>query len=101
MRLADVQIHLGVVVPRVAAFLARGPELEFVALQLCRARVVMCRGEQDASVWTEEGASRLSQARRDSLGVAGGECHRIDLIEGVPRLTLALEDQAAAVVRPV
>src|SRR6185503_20264199 len=62
----------------------------------------MCRREQDlVAAGTEEGAGRLAVTRRDALGVAGRQVERVDLIEGVARLALALKDQPLAVGRPV
>jgi len=62
----------------------------------------MCRRKQDlVGAGTEEGAGRLAVARRDALGVAGRQVERVDLIERVARLALALKDQPPAVRRPV
>ena len=95
-------VHLRVVVPCVAAFLARGAEVEFVLLVLQRLGIEVRRAEHDlVAAGTEERARRLAHAGRDSLGVAGGEVEHEDLVERVGRVTLALEDQALAVGRPV
>src|SRR5436190_6860435 len=49
----------------------------------------------------EERTGRLSVARRDALGVAGRQVERVDLIERIARLTLALKHEPLAVGRPV
>ena len=50
---------------------------------------------------TEERAGRLAVAGRDARRVAGRHVQRVDLIEGIARLALALKDEPLAVRRPV
>ena len=102
LRVADVEVHLGVVVPRVAPLLAGGAELQLFVLQLLRARIVMRGGEEDvAGFGVEERAGGLARAGRDARDVAGGHVHHVDLVERIARLALALEHQPASVLRPV
>ena len=97
-----VDLHLRVVVPGVAAFLARGAERQLVVLLLLRRRIVVRRGEEDLiGAGTEEPARGLAQAGRDARGVAGRQVHHVLLVEGVARLALALQHQPLAVGRPV
>ena len=56
-------VHLGVVVPRVAAGLARGAELELLFLILQRLGIEMRRAEHDlAAAGPEERARRLARS---------------------------------------
>ena len=97
-----IDLELGVVVPRVAPLLARRAEVELVLLQLLRLRIVMRRRKQDLiGAGAEERAGRLAVAGRDALGVARGQVERVDLVEGIARLALALKDEPLAVRRPV
>ena len=67
-----VDVHLRVVVPRVAALFARCAERELFVLQLLRFRIGVRRGELDlVGARAEERARRLADAGRDALGVAG------------------------------
>ena len=68
-----VDLHLRVVVPGVAAFPARGAEVEFLLLQLDRTGVVVGRRVQDLrTVRANEGAGRLADSGRHLAGVSGG-----------------------------
>jgi hypothetical protein len=97
-----VDVHLGVVVPRIAALLPRGPEVELGLLQRLRCRVVVRGREQDLrAARPEERARRLAVAGRDALGFPDVQVEHVDLIERVAWLTLALEDEAVAIRRPV
>ena len=97
-----VDVHLRVVVPRVAALLARRAERELLVLVLLRLRIGVRRRELDlVAARTEERAGGLADAGRDPLGVAARQIEHVDLIERVARLALALEDQPLAVRRPV
>ena len=97
-----VDLHLGVVVPGVAALLARGAKRELVVLILLRLRIVVRRGEQNlVGAGAEEAARRLAQAGRDAGGVAGREVHHVHLIERIAGLPLALQHEPLAVRRPV
>src|SRR5439155_2049997 len=97
-----VDIHFRVVVPRVATLFARRAKRELLVLQLLRFRIRVRRRELDlVAAGTEERARRLAGARRDALRLAGAEVEHIDLIEGIPGLTLALKDEPLAVRRPV
>src|SRR5216684_875754 len=62
----------------------------------------MRRRELDlVAAGAEKCAGGLAQAGRNAFGVAGRQIEHVDLIEGVPRLALALTDEALAVGRPV
>ena len=77
-----VDVHLRVVVPRVAALLARGAERELLVLVLLRLRIVVRRRELDlVGARPEERAGGLADAGRDALGVAGRQIEHVDLIE--------------------
>ena len=99
----DVDVHLGVVVPGVAALLAGGAERVLLVLILLRFRIGVRGGELDVAVGAgpEERAGRLAQARRDPFRVAALEIERVDLVEGIAGLAFALEHEALAVGRPV
>src|ERR1700681_2396770 len=59
-------------------------------------------GEFDlVGTWPEECTGGLADARRDALGVAGGEIERVNLVERIARLALALEDEPLAVRGPI
>src|SRR5581483_3470576 len=95
-------VHLGVVVPRVAPLFSRRAERELVVLVLLRFRIRVRRRALDlVAAGPEERARRLADARRDASGFAGGEIQHVNLIERVARLALALEDEPFAVRRPV
>src|SRR5690606_15393214 len=101
-RIPHVDVHLRVVVPRVAAFLTRGAEGQLLGLQLRRPGIVMGGREQDvAGHGAEERACGLSGPRRYPLRVARGEVERIDLVERIARLPLALKHELAPVAGPV
>ena len=86
-------VHVGVVVPLVAALLAALPELDLLPLQLERTRVEVGRGEQDVPVLRgDERAGGLAVSRRHASDVAGFHREQVDLEEGVPRFPLRLED---------
>src|SRR5678816_3679280 len=58
--------------------------------------------EQDVSRrGVEERAGGLADTRGHARRVSSLHVHQIDLIEGISRLTLALEDQLRTVLRPV
>ena len=98
-----VDVHLRVVVPRVAPFFAGRAKRVFFVLQLLRLRVGVRGGELDVAILSrpEERARGLAKTRRDAFGVAAVEIERVDLIEGIAGLALALKDEALAVRRPV
>src|SRR5688572_21453446 len=99
---ADVELHLGVVVPRIPALLAGGAELQLVILQLLRAQVVMRRREENVTrLGVDEGAGRLAGSRRHARRVPAVHVHQIDLIERISGLALALENELLAILRPV
>src|SRR6185436_1042829 len=97
-----IDVHLRVVVPGVAAFLARGAKRVFVVLELFRLRIGVRRREFDlVGPRPEERAGRLADAGGDPPGLARRQVERIDLIEGIARLALTLKDQPAAIGGPV
>src|SRR5688572_12038359 len=62
----------------------------------------MRRGEEDvACLGVDKGTGRLAGSGRDTRRVPAVHVHQIDLIERVPGLALALEDELPAVLRPV
>ncbi len=102
LRGAHVQLHLRVVVPRIAPFLAAGAELQLLVLQLLRVRIVMGGREQDVvGRRVDERARGLASAGRDPGRAAAGQVEAVNLIEGIARLALALEHQRLAVGGPV
>src|SRR6185295_3810997 len=97
-----VDVHLRVVVPRIAALFARRAEGELLVLQLLRLRIGVRRCELElVAVGTEERACGLADARRDAFGLAAPEIEDVNLIEGIARLALALKHDPLAVRRPV
>ncbi len=100
--LIRVDLHLRVVVPRVAPFLARGAERDLVVLLLLRGGIVVRRGEHDlVAARTEEAAGGLAHAGRDARRLAGGQVHHVLLIERIARFAFALQHEACAIGRPV
>src|SRR5262245_39769597 len=49
----------------------------------------------------DERARRLAEAGRDAFDVARAKVERVDLIERIPRLALALEDESLPIGGPV
>src|SRR5207247_5141348 len=87
---------------RVPALFAGCAERELLVLPLLRLRIPVGGGEFNlVAAGTKERAGRFAQTGRDALAVAGREIERVDLIEGITRLALALKDEALAVGRPV
>ena len=100
--MVHVDLHLLVVVPRVAALLSGSAEVELFFLKLLGARVVMGRREHDVHrVVLVERARRLAVPGRDPAHVAGHQVEIVDLVERVSRLALALEDHPGAVGREI
>ena len=91
-------VHVGVVVPLVAALLAALPELDLLPLQVERTRVEVGRGEQDVPVLPrDERAGGLAVTRRNPAHVPGLHREQVDLEEGVSRFPLRLEDHLPTV----
>src|SRR5205814_3701573 len=97
-----INVHFGVVIPRVPPLLARSTERELCLLQRLRFRIGVRRRELDlVAARAEERARRLADAGRDAFALAAREIEDVDLIERILRLALALEHEALAVGRPV
>src|SRR5262249_14447651 len=97
-----VDIHLGVVVPRVPSLFPGGSEGEFVVLILLRLRIVMRRRKENlVAAGTEKRTRRLSKPRGNPLHIPARQIERVDLIERVAWFALALEHEPLAVRRPV
>src|SRR5688572_11358903 len=63
---------------------------------------MMSGGEQHVTrLRVDERAGCLADPWRDARDVSARHVHQIDLIEGIARLTLALEHELTAVLRPV
>ena len=91
-------VHVLVVVPVVAALLARSAELALFTLPGLRLGIEMRRREQHAiRSRTEERAGGLADAGRNTVGVPGGEIEMVDLEERIAGFPLALEDERLAV----
>ena len=65
----QVELEVLVIVPLIAARLARGPELEFRFLFLSRLGIVMSGCEEDSAVRMNPGTGRLSGAGRNTASV--------------------------------
>ena len=98
----DEDVHEGVVVPRVTAFLAALPERDLLLLQLDGTRIEMRRSEEDVAVLPrDEAAGCLPLPGGDPPHVAGLHGEQVDLEERIPRLPLRLEDHLLPVRREV
>ncbi len=97
-----VEFHFGIVVPGVAALLARRAELELGLLVRRAARVVVRRCEQDLpGSRPEKRAGGLALPRRNAPRVPGFEVELVDLVERIARLALALEHELLPVRREI
>ncbi len=95
-------VHLRVVVPRVASLLARGAERQFLVLVLLRPGIEVGGGEEHlVAVRPEECAGGLPDPRGDPFDVACRQIEREDLVPGVGRVAFALKDHALAIRREI
>src|SRR4051794_29648896 len=91
-------VHVLVIIPRIAAFLARGAEVELDLLFGNGVRIEVSGGEKDLiRAGPEERAGGFTNAGGNSRGLAGFEIQDIDLVKRISRLAFALEDERFAV----
>ena len=86
-------LHLVIVVPGVAAMLARGAKLEF-GLHFCaRFGIMVRRGKRHlVCAGAKKGTGGLADAGRNAVRLAGFEVEQVNLVKRIVRLAFALED---------
>ena len=99
---AREDVHRRVVVPRVALCFSRRAEVEFRLLFRRRLGVVVRGREDDArGAGHEKAARRFPRARRDARRFAGEQIEEVDLVKGIRRVALGLENHRVAIRREV
>src|SRR6185295_7437056 len=95
-------VHVLVIIPRVTLLLSRSAEVQFRFLFSLCFRIEMCGSKEDLiAAEAEKRASCFSNPARDAASIPGFEIQIVNLVKGISRLPLALEDQAMAVRREI